>query len=68
MLVEKQLLGVKGVISFTFNMRQHRCVLRIRNEVNPEVRKKYIVDWIMDSAMVMPNFFMAILVTQITQI
>jgi len=57
MLVEKQLLGVKGVISFTFNMRQHRCVLRIRNEVNPEVRTKYIVDWIVDSGMtILANF------------
>jgi len=43
MLVEKQLLGVKGVISFTFNMRQHRCVLRIRNEVNPEVLCRAVV-------------------------
>ena len=36
-LVEGQLLNVKGVISFTFNMPQHRCAIRVRSDIKPEV-------------------------------
>ena len=36
-LVEDTLLGVKGVISFTFNMPQKRCILRVRTDMRPEV-------------------------------
>ena len=36
-LVEETLLGVKGVISFTFNMSQRRCVVRVRTDMKPEV-------------------------------
>ena len=36
-MVEDTLLGVKGVVSFTFNMSQRRCVLRVRTDVKPEV-------------------------------
>lgn len=36
-LVEERLLGVRGVISFTFNMPQHRCVIRVRSDLKPEV-------------------------------
>ena len=36
-LVEDALLGVKGVISFTFNMPQKRCILRVRTDMKPEV-------------------------------
>ena len=35
--MEGTLLGVKGVISFTFNMPQKRCILRVRTDVKPEV-------------------------------
>ena len=35
--MEDTLLGVKGVISFTFNMPQKRCVLRVRTDMKPEV-------------------------------
>lgn len=36
-LVEDALLGVKGVISFTFSMSQKRCILRVRTDMKPEV-------------------------------
>ncbi|XP_064406251.1 armadillo repeat-containing protein 1-like [Halichondria panicea] len=35
-VVEETFLGVKGVISFTFNMSQRRCSLRVRSEVRPD--------------------------------
>ena len=35
--MEDTLLGVKGVISFTFNMAQKRCILRVRTDMKPEV-------------------------------
>ncbi len=35
-MVEETFLGVKGVISFTFNMSQRRCSLRVRSEVRPD--------------------------------
>lgn len=35
-LVEEQLLSVKGVVSFTFNMPQHRCVVRMRTDLKAE--------------------------------
>ena len=35
--MEDALLGVKGVISFTFNMSQKRCILRVRTDMKPEV-------------------------------
>ena len=36
-LVEETLLGVKGVISFTFNMAQRRCIVRTRTDLKTEV-------------------------------
>ena len=36
-MVEQRLLSVRGVISFTFNMPQHRCVIRVRSDIKPEV-------------------------------
>ncbi len=35
--MEERLLGVKGVISFTFNLATQRCYLRVRNDLKPEV-------------------------------
>ncbi len=35
-MVEETFLGVKGVISFTFNMSQRRCSLRVRSDVRPD--------------------------------
>ena len=35
--MEDTLLGVKGVISFTFNMPQKRCIVRVRTDIKPEV-------------------------------
>ena len=35
--IEQRLLEIKGVISFTFDISRHRCFVRSRNEVNPEV-------------------------------
>ena len=37
--MEEQLLSVKGVVSFTFNMPQHRCVVRMRTDLKAEVRE-----------------------------
>ena len=34
--MEDQLLNVKGVVSFTFDMTKGRVVVRARNEVAPE--------------------------------
>ena len=36
-MVEERLLTVRGVVSFTFNMPRHRCVVRVRSDVKPEV-------------------------------
>ncbi len=36
-MVEDELLKVKGVVSFTFDMPAGRAVVRARNEVTPEV-------------------------------
>ena len=37
LMVEERLLTVRGVISFTFNMPRHRCVVRVRSDIKPEV-------------------------------
>ena len=37
-LVRDQLLEVKGVITITFDTPKRRCILRVRNEVKPEVQ------------------------------
>ena len=36
-MVEERLLTVRGVVSFTFNMPRHRCVVRARSDIKPEV-------------------------------
>lgn len=36
-MVEERLLRVRGVVSFTFNMPRHRCVVRVRADLKPEV-------------------------------
>ena len=36
-MVEERLLTVRGVVSFTFNMPRHRCVVRVRSDIKPEV-------------------------------
>ena len=36
-MIEERLLTVRGVISFTFNMHRHRCVVRVRSDIKPEV-------------------------------
>ena len=36
-MVEERLLTVRGVVSFTFNMPRHRCVVRVRTDLKPEV-------------------------------
>lgn len=36
-LVEERLLGVKGVISFTFNLAVQRCYLRVQSDLKPEI-------------------------------
>ena len=43
-LVEETLLGVKGVISFTFNMAQRRCIVRTRTDLKPEVPCRALED------------------------
>ena len=35
--MEEQLLAVKGVISFTIDVRQQRCTVRARTDIKPEV-------------------------------
>lgn len=37
LMVEERLLTVRGVVSFTFNMPRHRCVVRVRTDLKPEV-------------------------------
>ncbi|CAI8010626.1 Armadillo repeat-containing protein 1 [Geodia barretti] len=37
LMIEERLLTVRGVISFTFNMPRHRCVVRVRSDIKPEV-------------------------------
>ena len=37
-MVEERLLTVRGVISFTFNMPRHRCIVRVRSDIKPEVK------------------------------
>ena len=38
-MVEGQLLGVKGVVSFTFSLSQRRCFVRVRSDINAEVSR-----------------------------
>ncbi|KAL5473523.1 hypothetical protein EMCRGX_G028014 [Ephydatia muelleri] len=42
--IEQRLLEIKGVISFTFDISRHRCFVRSRNEVNPEVLCRTLID------------------------
>ncbi len=37
-MIEEELIHVKGVISFTFNLSLGRVTIRARNEVRVEVR------------------------------
>ena len=41
-LVEKQLLEMKGIISFTFNMSQQRCKIRIVENVSGKELCRYL--------------------------
>ena len=36
-MVEEELLTVKGIISFTFDMSQRRCSIRGRADLQPQV-------------------------------
>ena len=35
-MAEDVLIGVKGVVSFTFNLALQRCYLRVRSDLKPE--------------------------------
>ena len=37
-VAEQRLLEVRGVISFTFDLPEKRCTVRVRSTLKPEVR------------------------------
>ena len=37
-MAEQHLLEVRGVISFTFDLPEKRCTVRVRSTLKPEVR------------------------------
>ena len=41
-MVEKQLLEIKGIVSFTFNMSQQRCKIRIVESISGKELCKYL--------------------------
>ena len=43
-IVEDQLLTVKGVISFTVDMTNQRCAVRLRSDVKPEVSHRFTIE------------------------
>lgn len=38
-MAEQRLLEVRGVISFTFDLPEKRCTVRVRSTLKPEVRR-----------------------------
>ena len=37
-VAEQRLLEVRGVVSFTFDLPEKRCTVRVRSTLKPEVR------------------------------
>ena len=66
-LVEKQLLEMKGIISFTFNMSQQRCKIRIVEDVTGKELCRYLYKTLnLDTQQVVKNEEGEILLSYLT--